>query len=90
MTEFYMVIVRKIVFHDFWGHMPPAPPSPTPMFRTKPLLMNLYAVCFQQSESYADVATCLLFVPMHGKLYRSKHINKAIETSFPHLNKSII
>jgi len=29
--KFYVVIARKIFFPNFVGHMPPDPPSPTPM-----------------------------------------------------------
>jgi len=29
--EFYIIIARKIFFPNFRGHVPPVPPSPTPM-----------------------------------------------------------
>ena len=36
MPEFYIIIVRKIFFPEFWGaRVPPCPPSPTPMEPTK-------------------------------------------------------
>ena len=31
MPEFYIKIARKIFFPNFRGHVPPLPPSPTPM-----------------------------------------------------------
>jgi len=70
MSEFYIIIARKIFFPNFRGHVPSCPPSPTPSMLSLNWASGLIEVC----STFTVCASITTTPCMATVKFRRKHV----------------